>query len=82
MAVIDVMSPFAPDAAALRLPRAVAALATSERLDDAVSLPETAVLTKAVVASWVVLVPAEAVGAAGVPVNVGEASAAREVSVG
>jgi hypothetical protein len=32
-----------------------------------------AVLTNAVVASWVVLVPAAAVGATGVPVKVGEA---------
>jgi hypothetical protein len=36
----------------------------------------TAAVTKAVVASWVVLVPAVAVGAAGVPVNVGLASGA------
>ena len=36
----------------------------------------TAVLTNAVVASWVVLVPAVAVGAAGVPVKVGEARVA------
>ena len=31
------------------------------------------VLTNSVVASWAVLVPAEAVGASGIPVNVGEA---------
>jgi hypothetical protein len=31
-----------------------------------------AVVTKAVVANWVVLVPGEAVGAVGTPVNVGE----------
>ena len=33
----------------------------------------TAAVTKAVVASWVVLVPGAAVGAVGVPVNAGEA---------
>jgi hypothetical protein len=44
--------------------------------------PATAVVTNAVVASWVVLVPAVAVGAAGVPVNVGEANGARLVSLG
>ncbi|AJQ27540.1 hypothetical protein JBW_02192 [Pelosinus fermentans JBW45] len=38
--------------------------------------------TNAVVAICVVLVPTVAVGAAGIPVNVGEASAARVVSVG
>jgi hypothetical protein len=38
--------------------------------------------TNAVVANWVVLVLAAAVGAAGVPVNVGDARAAREVSEG
>ena len=35
---------------------------------------ETAVVTKAVVAIWVVLVPAVAVGASGVPVREGEAN--------
>ena len=35
-------------------------------------LPVIASFTKAVVAIWVVLVPAVAVGATGVPVNVGE----------
>ena len=40
------------------------------------SFPATAEVTKAVVAIWVVLVPPVAVGAAGVPVNVGEASGA------
>jgi hypothetical protein len=38
--------------------------------------------TKAVVASCVVLVPAEAVGAVGVPVNVGDVTGARVVSLG
>ena len=41
------------------------------------TLAAVAVVTKAVVAIWVVLVPAVAVGAAGVPVNVGEAIFAR-----
>jgi hypothetical protein len=41
-----------------------------------------AAATKAVVAIWVVFVPAVAVGAAGVPVKVGDASGARVVSVG
>ena len=36
----------------------------------------SAVVTKAVVATWVVFVEASAVGAAGVPVNVGEANVA------
>lgn len=36
--------------------------------------------TNAVVATWVVFVPAVAVGAAGVPVNVGDASGAAEMS--
>jgi hypothetical protein len=39
-------------------------------------------LTKAVVATWVVLVVTAAVGAAGVPVKVGLARGARLVSVG
>ena len=42
--------------------------------DPAKAAPVTAELTIAVVASCVVLVVAKAVGAAGVPVNVGEAS--------
>ena len=41
-----------------------------------------AVFTNAVVATCVLLVPAAAVGAVGVPVNAGEANAAREVSLG
>ena len=36
------------------------------------AIPASAVLTNSVVASWAVLVPAEAVGASGIPVNVGE----------
>jgi hypothetical protein len=39
-----------------------------------------AAVAKAVVASWVVFVPAVAVGAVGVPVNAGETSGAREVN--
>jgi len=39
----------------------------------------TAVVTKAVVATCVVFVPAEAVGAVGVPVKAGEAKGARAV---
>ena len=42
---------------------------------------ETAVPTNAVVATCVVLVPAVAVGAAGVPVNVGDASLAIAVGI-
>jgi hypothetical protein len=37
----------------------------------------TAAVTKAVVASWVVFVPAVAVGAVGVPVRAGEAKGAK-----
>jgi hypothetical protein len=40
----------------------------------------TSVCTNPVVATWVVLVPCVAVGAAGVPVNVGEASGAFKAS--
>jgi hypothetical protein len=44
---------------------------------DVTALPAaTAVVTNAVVANWVVLVPAVAVGAAGVPVKVGDANGA------
>lgn len=39
-------------------------------------------LTNAVVATLVLLSPAEGVGAVGVPVSAGEAKGAREVSVG
>ena len=41
----------------------------------------TAEITKAVVASCVVFVPAVAVGAAGIPVNVGDASGAFKASL-
>jgi hypothetical protein len=56
------------------------AVANSFRVSRAADAPPirllTAVETKAVVATWVVLVPAVAVGAAGVPVRVGEARGA------
>ena len=39
-------------------------------------------MTYAVVAIWVVFVPEDAVGAVGVPLSAGDASGAREVSVG
>ena len=55
----------------------VAISATPLTVSDALGVPAvTAALTKAVVASWVVLVPAVAVGALGTPVNVGPASGA------
>ena len=44
---------------------------------DVIVAPLTAVVTKAVVAIWVVLVPPAAVGASGVPVSDGEASGAK-----
>ena len=52
------------------------ALAGEEVKDAGGGIADTAASTNAVVASWVVLVPGAAVGAAGTPVNVGEASGA------
>jgi hypothetical protein len=56
------------------LPRAVAnSLSVSRAAGADATRLDTAVPTNAVVATWVVLVPAVAVGAAGTPVNVGDA---------
>ncbi|MNG18659.1 hypothetical protein D3C84_1027450 [compost metagenome] len=65
------------------LPRATASsLRVSKAPGDEATSAAIAACTKAVFASWVVLVPATAVGAAGIPVNTGEARGARVVSVG
>jgi hypothetical protein len=57
----------------------LAAVSVARRVRPPADAP-TAACTKAVVASCVVFVPGAAVGAAGVPVNVGEASGANEVA--
>jgi hypothetical protein len=59
------------------LPRAVASSLRVFSASGALATKfETAVPTKAVVAIWVLFVPAVAVGASGTPVSDGEASAA------
>jgi hypothetical protein len=59
------------------LPRAVANSFSVSRAEGAEATRlATAVWTNAVEAAWVVFVPAVAVGTAGVPVKVGEASGA------
>ena len=64
----------------LKLASSLRAAANSFNVSKAPGAPSivlaTAVVTNAVVASCVVLVPADAVGAAGVPVNVGPAISA------
>lgn len=68
-------------AAVVAAPTAAAPSIRGVTLPRAATVPRAAA-TKAVVASLVVLSPDVGVGAAGVPVNVGDARGARVVSVG